>query len=119
RIREEAHGLSGASAVVAVARTVVAYWREHPAYLSLSAQAPLDDREAWEALVDAALPLRTALRSLALDEEDVDHWERILWTSLYGFTAMQHAGMFRRRADPEQSLELMLQAFLAEVERAG
>ena len=88
------------------------------ARLARTTRSVIAELDALELYCETGLPREAAFWSEGFDDDDVDHWERILWTSLYGFTAIRHADRFRRGADPELTLDIMLKAFTDELERS-
>jgi AcrR family transcriptional regulator len=113
RIQRAAVGKSADEAVIAVARALRRYAREHPGLYSASVRAPaVDDPEAQQfgrEIVDIVLAV---LEPYHLSEIDAIHAVRGLRSIIHGFLTLEQAGGFGMPVDHEESFLFLIKAYL-------
>jgi AcrR family transcriptional regulator len=109
-------GRQGRHALLALSRAYVELAEEHPGLFTASGR-PGAITEVRRVVEDPSEPLVVVLRGFGLSGKELGHWLRIVWTALFGFATLRVEGMMRLPLDPDASLERMIDAFAAEIER--
>lgn len=107
-------GRSGDDAVRAIGEAYVAFVRAHPGLYDATLRAPdlrdPDVQEAGDKIVDLALRV---LKHYDLQQEAAIHAVRGLRSIFHGFASLEQRGGFALTLDPNVSLRLLLDTFLA------
>jgi AcrR family transcriptional regulator len=118
-IRDATQGRSGRDALVAGARAMRQYVREHPGrYAAGNAARPTGPDDPLIAAVDRVLASWAAmLHGYRLDPDRTIHAQRMLRSALHGFATLEAGGGFQIDADVEDSFTWMV-AFIDQGLRA-
>lgn len=115
-VADAAVGVSGTEAVLAISKAYVSFAREHPGIYEATLMAPdPEDNEVQQAgakIVNLSLQV---LRDFNLEGDRALHAVRGLRSILHGFSALEQKGGFKLTLDLDQSLEFILEAFIAGV----
>lgn len=117
-LTDAAIGRSGSEAVAAVLRAHAAFAAAHPGLYDATLRAPGDDPELGAAMAAVGRPLNLVFASYGLDETAALHWYRIVFAAVHGFSVLRRDGLLTMPADPDETLDLMIDALTREVERA-
>jgi hypothetical protein len=117
RIREAVAGLSRRDAIVAWATAVDRFDREHPGLAEARNRAAGRDAQLRKAVREAEALPKELIRSYDIGEEDAMHYDRMVWSALYGFEDLRTAGRFRAPIDPDETLRRLIGALADDLER--
>jgi AcrR family transcriptional regulator len=111
---DAAIGVSGTEAVIAVSQAYVNFARKHPGIYEATLLAPdpedVDVQRAGAKIVDLSVRV---LQAYHLEGEQALHAVRGLRSILHGFSALEQKGGFKMALDLNESLLIILKAFLA------
>ena len=111
---DAAIGVSGTEAVIAVSQAYVNFARKHPGIYEATLLAPdpedVDVQRAGAKIVDLSVRV---LQAYHLEGEQDLHAVRGLRSILHGFSALEQKGGFKMALDLNESLLIILKAFLA------
>ncbi|WP_066250902.1 TetR/AcrR family transcriptional regulator [Neobacillus drentensis] len=111
---DAAIGVSGTEAVIAVSQAYVNFARKHPGIYEATLLAPdpedVDVQRAGAKIVDLSVRV---LQAYHLEGEHALHAVRGLRSILHGFSALEQKGGFKMALDLNESLLIILKAFLA------
>lgn len=114
RMADAAIGVSGTEAVLAVSQAYVNFAREHPGVYEATLLAPdpedVDVQQAGEKIVELSVRI---LQADHLEGDCALHAVRGLRSILHGFSALEQRGGFKMALDLDQSLQIIIKAFLA------
>lgn len=106
-------GVSGTDAVLALAKAYIHFARQHPGIYEATLMAPdPEDEEVQQAgakIVDLTLRV---LQAFELEGDQALHAVRGLRSILHGFSSLEQKGGFRMALDLDESLLLVIRAFL-------
>jgi len=111
---DAAIGVSGTEAVIRMSRAYVKFARSHPGIYEATLLAP--DPEAEEVQQAGAKVVDLTVRVLTschLEGERALHAVRGLRSILHGFSALEQKGGFKMALDLDESLTIIIMAFLA------
>ncbi|MEH7095361.1 TetR/AcrR family transcriptional regulator [Neobacillus vireti] len=115
-----ANGAAGTEAVLAMSKAYVNFARKHPGIYDATLLAPNpEDEEVQEAggkIVDLSVRV---LQSYHLQGEQALHTVRGLRSILHGFAALEQKGGFKMKLDLDDSLNIIIQAFLKGMESSN
>jgi AcrR family transcriptional regulator len=107
-------GVSGPEAVLAVSQAYVDFARRHPGIYEATLLAPnpedVDVQQAGAKIVDLTVRI---LQAYHLEGERALHTVRGLRSILHGFSALEQKGGFKMSLDLNESLQIIIKAFLA------
>jgi len=107
-------GVSGPEAVLAVSQAYVDFARRHPGIYEATLLAPnpedVDVQQAGAKIVDLTVRI---LQAYHLEGEQALHTVRGLRSILHGFSALEQKGGFKMSLDLNESLQIIIKAFLA------
>jgi AcrR family transcriptional regulator len=110
---DAANGVERTEAVLAMSRAYVNFARKHPGIYEATLLAPNpDDEEVQQAgrkIVDLSIRV---LQAYHLEGEHALHTVRGLRSILHGFAALEQKGGFKMKLDLNDSLNIIIQAFL-------
>ncbi|MBT2654918.1 WHG domain-containing protein [Bacillus sp. ISL-18] len=110
---DAAKGAAGTEAVLAMSKAYVNFARKHPGMYDATLLAPNpEDEEVQQAggkIVDLSVRV---LQSYHLKGEQALHTVRGLRSILHGFAALEQKGGFKMNLDLDNSLKIIIQAFL-------
>ena len=113
-LADAAIGVSGTEAVLAISKAYVHFAREHPGIYEATLFAPdpedEDVQQAGAKIVDLSVRV---LRTYNLEVNLALHAVRGLRSILHGFSALEQKGGFKMALDLDESLTIILKAFLA------
>jgi AcrR family transcriptional regulator len=111
---DAAIGVSGTEAVIAVSQAYVNFARRHPGIYEATLLAPdpedVDVQRAGAKIVDLSVRV---LQAYQLEGEEALHAVRVLRSILHGFSSLEQKGGFKMSLDLNESLLIILKAFLA------
>ncbi|MEH6956029.1 TetR/AcrR family transcriptional regulator [Neobacillus drentensis] len=111
---DAAIGVSGTEAVIAVSQAYVNFARRHPGIYEATLLAPdpedVDVQRAGAKIVDLSVRV---LQAYQLEGEEALHAVRGLRSILHGFSSLEQKGGFKMSLDLNESLLIILKAFLA------
>ncbi|MEH6905839.1 TetR/AcrR family transcriptional regulator [Neobacillus drentensis] len=111
---DAAIGVSGTEAVIAVSQAYVNFARKHPGIYEATLLAPdpedVDVQRAGAKIVDLSVRV---LQAYQLEGEEALHAVRGLRSILHGFSSLEQKGGFKMSLDLNESLLIILKAFLA------
>ncbi|PEQ94744.1 TetR family transcriptional regulator [Bacillus sp. AFS006103] len=111
---DAAIGVSGTEAVIAVSQAYVNFARRHPGIYEATLLAPdpedVDVQRAGAKIVDLSVRV---LQAFQLEGEEALHAVRGLRSILHGFSSLEQKGGFKMSLDLNESLLIILKAFLA------
>ena len=111
---DAAIGVSGTEAVIAVSQAYVNFARKHPGIYEATLLAPdpedVDVQRAGAKIVELSVRV---LQAYHLEGEHALHAVRGLRSILHGFSALEQKGGFKMALDLNESLLIILKAFLA------
>jgi AcrR family transcriptional regulator len=111
---DAAIGVSGTEAVLAVSQAYVDFARKHPGIYEATLLAPdpedVEVQRAGARIVDLSVRVLKAYR---LEGEQALHAVRGLRSILHGFSTLEQKGGFKMALDLNESLLIILKAFLA------
>ncbi|SMQ64868.1 transcriptional regulator, TetR family [Bacillus sp. OV166] len=111
---DAASGVSGTEAVLAVSQAYVGFSRKHPGIYEATLLAPdpedVDVQQAGAKIVDLSVHV---LQAYHLEGERALHAVRGLRSILHGFSALEQKGGFKMSLDLNESLMIIIKAFLA------
>ncbi|NHC39035.1 TetR/AcrR family transcriptional regulator [Bacillus sp. MM2020_1] len=111
---DAAIGVSGTEAVIAVSQAYVNFARKHPGIYEATLLAPdpedVDVQRSGAKIVDLSVRV---LQAYHLEGEQALHAVRGLRSILHGFSALEQKGGFKMALDLNESLLIILKAFLA------
>ena len=114
-LTEAAIGRSGGDAVAAVLRAHAAFAAAEPGLYDATLRPPGDDAEIGAAMAAVGRPLNLVFASSGLDEVTALHWYRILFSAVHGFSVLRRDGLLTMPADPDETLEVMIDALTREL----
>ncbi len=107
-------GVSGTEAVLAVSQAYIDFARRHPGIYEATLLAPnpedMDVQQAGAKIVDLSVRI---LQAYHLEGERALHAVRGLRSILHGFSALEQKGGFKMSLDLNESLMIIIKAFLA------
>ncbi|MBV7506625.1 TetR/AcrR family transcriptional regulator [Bacillus sp. sid0103] len=107
-------GVSGTEAILAVSQAYVDFARKHPGIYEATLLAPnpedVDVQQAGEKIVDLSVRI---LQAYQLEGDRALHAVRGLRSILHGFSALEQKGGFKMSVDLNESLMIIIKAFLA------
>lgn len=107
-------GRSGGKAVHAIAASYIQFVREHPGVYDCLVRMPdWKDEETRQAAGEIINLIVRLLHAYGLQGEPAVHAVRALHSLLHGFAALEQTGNFNIPIDPDVSLRLAIDAFLA------
>jgi AcrR family transcriptional regulator len=110
---DAAIGVSGTEAVLAVSQAYVNFARSHPGVYEATLLAPdpedVDVQQAGGKIVDLSVRI---LQAYHLEGERALHAVRGLRSILHGFSSLEQKGGFKIALDLDESLMMILKAFL-------
>jgi AcrR family transcriptional regulator len=116
-IAEAALGVAGTEAVLSMSKAYVNFARRHPGVYEATLLAPNpEDEEVQQAgakIVDLSIRV---LQAYNLEGEQALHTVRGLRSILHGFSALEQKGGFKMKLNLDDSLTIILQAFLKGME---
>lgn len=111
---DAAIGVSGTEAVLAISKAYVNFARKHPGIYEATLLAPdPEDEEVQQAgakIVDLSVRV---LKAYQLEGDLALHAVRGLRSILHGFSSLEQKGGFKMVLDLDESLSIILKAFLA------
>ncbi|WP_432564892.1 TetR/AcrR family transcriptional regulator [Kineococcus sp. SYSU DK003] len=109
-LRGATQGLAGGDALVAAARAVRQFVREHPGrYAATLGARPTGPDDAYAAATGRVLEsLAAVLRGYGIDPGQEVHALRMLRSSLHGFATLEVGGGFQMATDVEESFGWMV-----------
>jgi AcrR family transcriptional regulator len=111
---DAAIGVSGTEAVLSVSLAYVNFARKHPGIYEATLLAPdpedVDVQQAGEKIVDLSVRI---LQAYHLEGESALHAVRGLRSILHGFSSLEQKGGFKIALDLDESLMVIIKAFLA------
>ncbi|WP_066073293.1 TetR/AcrR family transcriptional regulator [Neobacillus soli] len=114
RMADAAIGVSGTNAVIAVSQAYVNFARFHPGIYEATLLAPdpedVEVQEAGAKIVDLTVRI---LQAYQLEGDHALHAVRGLRSILHGFSSLEQKGGFKMALDLDESLVIIIQAFLA------
>ena len=114
---DAAIGVSGTEAVLAVSQAYVDFTRRHPGIYEATLLAPnpedVDVQQAGAKIVDLSVRI---LQAYHLEGERALHAVRGLRSILHGFSSLEQKGGFKLSLDLNESLMIIIKAFLAGME---
>jgi len=114
---DAAIGVSGTEAVLAVSQAYVDFTRRHPGIYEATLLAPnpedVDVQQAGAKIVDLSVRI---LQAYHLEGERALHAVRGLRSILHGFSSLEQKGGFKMSLDLNESLMIIIKAFLAGME---
>ncbi|MCM3117086.1 TetR/AcrR family transcriptional regulator [Neobacillus sp. MER 74] len=116
-VADAAIGVSGTEAVLAVSQAYVDFARRHPGIYEATLLAPnpedVDVQQAGAKIVDLSVRI---LQAYHLEGERALHAVRGLRSILHGFSSLEQKGGFKMSLDLNESLMIIIKAFLAGME---
>lgn len=114
RLSEAMEGKQGEEAVRALALAYVAFSRSNPGLYAATLRAPEPDDQELAGMGDRLVKLvLRALDGCGLPEASAIHAVRGLRSIIQGFSSLERVGAFGLPLDPDVSLMLLVDAFLA------
>ena len=117
-LADAAIGVSGTEAVLAVSQAYVNFARRHPGIYEATLLAPdpedVEVQQAGAKIVDLSVRI---LQAYHLEGERAIHAVRGLRSILHGFSALEQKGGFKMSLDLNESLMIIIKAFLAGFEQ--
>jgi AcrR family transcriptional regulator len=110
-------GRARGEALAAIVRCYYKFAVERPGLYEASLRPPGDDPALLAATAAVTRPLNIVLESYGLSPAEVVHWYRIVFAGVHGFAVLQQNGMLTLPGDPSESIELMISAFVHQIER--
>ncbi|WML28254.1 WHG domain-containing protein [Neobacillus sp. OS1-33] len=111
---DAAIGVSGTEAVIAVSQAYVNFARRHPGIYEATLLAPdPEDEDVQRAGAKIVVLSVRVLQAYHLEGEQALHAVRGLRSILHGFSALEQKGGFKMALDLNESLLIILKAFLA------
>jgi AcrR family transcriptional regulator len=111
---DAAIGVAGTEAVLSVSLAYVNFARKHPGIYEATLLAPdpedVDVQQAGEKIVDLSVRI---LQAYHLEGESALHAVRGLRSILHGFSSLEQKGGFKIALDLDESLMVIIKAFLA------
>ncbi|MEH7305549.1 TetR/AcrR family transcriptional regulator [Neobacillus drentensis] len=111
---DAAIGVSGTEAILAVSQAYVDFARKHPGIYEATLLAPnpedVDVQQAGAKIVDLSVRI---LQAYQLEGDRALHSVRGLRSILHGFSALEQKGGFKMSVDLNESLMIIIKAFLA------
>jgi AcrR family transcriptional regulator len=118
RLARAAIGVSGASAVYAIAEAYRRFAKEHPGLYAASLRAPsVEETELTRVAGEILDIIRAALGAYALRGEEEIHVLRAFRTIAHGFVSLELAGGFGMPVDLDASYRVLVDLLLAGLER--
>jgi AcrR family transcriptional regulator len=108
---------SGRDALHAWARAFSQFAAKNPGLYEASVRAPKRDAELVASSRRAMEPLLALLASYGIEGDDALHEYRAIWSSLHGFVSLRSAGLFTLSADPNETLEHLIDMIANHVDR--
>lgn len=115
-LRDAAMARTGGDALRSVVRAMADFAYAHPGLYEATLRSPEGSPLMRAANERTVAPLMAVLGSFGLDDEDLEHHYRIIWSSVHGFVTLRQAGLLSWPADPDDSFELMLDMFVDHLE---
>jgi AcrR family transcriptional regulator len=119
RLRSAVMARAGRDALSAWAHAFADFGREHPALYEASVRGVDDDAEIAASSRRAMEPLTALLHSYGLDDQETIHRYRMIWLSLHGFVSLRSAGAFTLPADPDDTLERLIEMLADDLDRVA
>ncbi|MDQ1147609.1 AcrR family transcriptional regulator [Bacillus sp. SORGH_AS 510] len=117
---DAAIGMSGTEAVLAVSRAYVNFARIHPGIYEATLLAPdpedVEVQQAGAKIVDLSVRV---LKAYHLEGDRALHAVRGLRSILHGFSSLEQKGGFKLSLDLDESLIIIIQAFLFGMEKGS
>lgn len=118
-LRKATVGISGAPAMLALARAYRAFARAHPGQYAASVRAPdPGDAELREASAELLGVVLAVLAPYGLSEDEATHAIRGLRSIVHGFVSLETAGGFGLPLDLDDSFDRLARLFVAGLEAA-
>jgi AcrR family transcriptional regulator len=112
-LAQSAIGVSGDEAVLTISKAYVDFTRKHPGMYEATLMAPdMEDEDVQQAgfkIVDLTVRVLQAYR---LEGDTATHAVRGLRSILHGFSSLEHRGGFKMALDLNESLEIIIKAFI-------
>ncbi|MFZ7942987.1 MULTISPECIES: TetR/AcrR family transcriptional regulator [Bacillaceae] len=117
---DAAIGVSGTEAVLSISKAYVQFARKHPGLYEATMLAPYqedaDVQQAGAKIVDLSIRV---LQAYHLEGDLALHAVRGLRSILHGFSTLEQKGGFKMALDLDESLTIILKAFLAGIGEAA
>jgi hypothetical protein len=117
RIDEALAGLTKRAAMIAWATSVARFDAEHPGLFTARTHTVAADPELLAAVRRAEATPQALIRSFGIAEEDAVHYDRMVWSALYGFEALRQGDRFRSSIDADETLVRLITALVLDIER--
>lgn len=114
-LTDAALGRAGADALDALVRAYWSFALEHPGLFDASLIPPGDDEELLAAMAAVTRPLLRVFESAGITGDDAVHWYRIVFSSIYGFASMRRDGRVTLGADPDATIDRMIDMFVTQL----
>ncbi|GHI01188.1 TetR/AcrR family transcriptional regulator [Neobacillus kokaensis] len=115
---EAAAGVSGTEAVLVISKAYVNFARNHPGIYEATLMAPDPEDEAVQLAGAKIVDLSVCvLHDFNLEGERALHAVRGLRSILHGFSALEQKGGFKLTLDLDESLEFIIEAFIAGISK--
>ncbi|MGJ7911874.1 TetR/AcrR family transcriptional regulator [Neobacillus sp. LXY-1] len=117
-LTQSAIGVSGTEAILTLSRAYVNFARNHPGLYEATLMAP--DPEDWDVQQAGAKIVELSVKVLQAFQLEGDlalHAVRGLRSILHGFSALEQRGGFKMALDLDESLSIIMRAFIAGLEK--
>ncbi|MCH6268462.1 TetR/AcrR family transcriptional regulator [Neobacillus citreus] len=119
-LAQTAIGVSGIVAVLSISQAYVSFARRHPGIYEATLMAPdpedVDVQQAGAKIVDLSVRV---LQAFHLEGDLTIHAVRGLRSVLHGFSSLEQRGGFKMSLDLDESLEIVIRAFMVGLEQRG
>lgn len=119
-LAQAAIGVSGTDALLSISKAYVSFARRHPGIYEATLMAPdpedVDVQQAGAKIVDLSVRV---LQAFHLEGDLAIHAVRGLRSVLHGFSSLEQRGGFKMSLDLDDSLEIVIRAFMNGLEQRG
>ncbi|WP_423801020.1 WHG domain-containing protein [Neobacillus sp. SAB-20_R2A] len=119
-LAQAAIGVSGTDALLSISKAYVSFARRHPGIYEATLLAPdpedVDVQQAGAKIVDLSVRV---LQAFHLEGDLAIHAVRGLRSVLHGFSSLEQRGGFKMSLDLDESLEIVIRAFMVGLEQRG
>lgn len=113
-------GLTGASAIIALANSYRLFAKEHKELYVLIMNTAASCGDKLSDVSDCITqPFFKVLESYSLSKTEKIHWQRILRGIIHGFVSQEYSGFFSHfRADTNESFEIAVNCYICGLQNA-
>lgn len=119
-LAQAAIGVSGTDALLSISKAYLSFARRHPGIYEATLMAPdpedVDVQQAGAKIVDLSVRV---LQAFHLEGDLAIHAVRGLRSVLHGFSSLEQRGGFKMSLDLDDSLEIVIRAFMNGLEQRG